>query len=338
MIKILYPLFISSLLLANSTQSLSFGAKAELPQTKKVSKKDALYTIQILSVRTLATAKKELERLPKELKKDTHLYQVGEYIAARYALSKTSEKLFSEVAQFKEYGFLDAYVLKSSSWHMSTQQIREEQSVNEPKEESSKAISENRSLSIKNSTKISKFVKSSMLLKASKAYKEGDESTAMLYYEMLLDSGYTTDKIRNNLCYLYGKRGAWDEAQRVIEQEKYAGKLLYAYAYGEVETNQDDFLKHMSQDIMIDKSGRLALLAGHYFEQREDFQRAVSFYKMSYDKNPSDLYNIFAYARSLDMQSKYDEALKQYSKILTRVNKSYKNYAQVKQRVLELRR
>jgi len=343
MIKILSSTFlVSSLLLANST--VSFNVNDVKTSPSKVSKQEALYTIQILSVKKLETAKSKLERLPMELKKDTHLYQVGKYIALRYSQSKSFKELSSYTDEFKKYGFLDSYVLKSSSWHMKTQKINLNGQNNSPivekkvQETINNPIEKKSSIQIVNNTKISKFVKSNMLLKAAKAYKEGDESTAMLYYEMLLNSGYSTDKIRNNLCYLYGKRGAWDEARRIIEKEKYAGKLLYAYAYGEIETNQDNFLEHMSQDIMIDKSGRLALLAGHYFEEREDFVRAASFYKISYDKNPSDLYNIFAYARSLDIQEKYSEALKQYSKILVRVNKNHKNYAQVEQRVLELRR
>ena len=349
MIRTLLPLLLVTQLFATSSEDLSFSyAEEQIPKKSVVSKKDSLYTLQILSVKTLKTANEKLKRLPKNLKKDTHLYQVGNYIAARYSQAQQADKLFPRIEEFKKYGFLDAYVLKSSSWHMQSQKIDEKgtakvkkivQTQEKEKDKPQQQKSESKtSLTIQNTTKISKFVKSSMLLKAAKAYKEGDESTAMLYYEMLLNSGYSTQKIRNNLVYLYGKRGAWDEAKKIIDKERYTSKLLYAYAYGEIETNQDSFLEHMSQDILIDKSGRLALLAGHYFEQRQDIERAASFFKMSYSKNPSDLYNIFAYARSLDIQENYTEALTQYTKILIRVNKNHKNYAQVERRVLELRR
>ena len=45
------------------------------------------------------------------------------------------------------------------------------------------------------------------------------EATAMVYYEMLFNSGHATRRVKNNLCYLYGKRGAWFEAKELIEQQ-----------------------------------------------------------------------------------------------------------------------
>lgn len=337
MIKITLLLLLSSLLLALESQTLSLSKNIEPIEGDDAGKLESLYTLQILSTKTIKHAKEQKELLPQNLKKETHLYRVGDYIALRYSQAQTAKELHNKIEEFKKCSFSDAYILKSTKWHMKTGRIFTTP-VEPSQVEAKTKESRTSSIEIKNHTKISKFVKSNMLLKANKAYKSGDESSAMLYYEMLLNSGYSTQKIRNNLCYLYGKRGAWDEAKKIIDKEKYASKLIYAYAYGAVETNQDSFLERMSQEIMMDKSGRLALLAGHYFEQLQDQRRAASFYKMSYEKNPSDMYNVFAYARSLDMQEKYTEAIKHYEKLLLHVNKNYKNYAQVQQRVLELRR
>lgn len=333
MIKILNALLFFSLVLVANSEDVSFSSQTTHSiKDADSGKLDNVYTVQLLSTKTINQAKHKRELLPQSLKKDTHIYKVGEYIVLRYSQTSTAKELYSKIPEFKKYSFTDAYIVKSTKWHMRTGRL-----WNMTKKQD-KTETQASSIEITNNTKISKYVKSNMLLKAQAAYKSGDESTAMLYYEMLLNSGYTTAHIRNNLCYLYGKRGAWDEAKKIIDKEKYVAKLLYAYAYGEIETNQDNFLERMSQEIMMDKSGRLALLTGHYFEQRQNMQRAALFYKMSYEKNPSDMYNVFAYARSLDIQKKYPAAIKQYKKLLTHVNKNHKNYAQVQQRVLELRR
>ncbi len=159
---------------------------------------------------------------------------------------------------------------------------------------------------------------------------------ALLYYEMLLNAGVATEKVKNNLCYLYGKRGAWFEAKKIIESEKYISKLLYAYAYGALETNQDNFMQSLGQYILLDKSGRLALLSAAYYEKRGDFPRALTYYRLAYQKNPSDLYNLFAYARALDISKHYKEALKYYKEALRHTNKNKELYSIIKKRAAQL--
>ena len=167
---------------------------------------------------------------------------------------------------------------------------------------------------------LTKYSKSNMILKANQAYKKGNETDAMIYYEMLLSSGYNNKKRKNNLCYLYGKRGAWFEAKEIIDKERYQGKLLYAYAYGAVENNQENYYQNLLPYIMIDRSGLLMLLTAYYFEKKNYFKKASSFYKMAYNKNPSNLYIMYAYARNIDSQKKYKHALLLYKKILRKTD------------------
>jgi tetratricopeptide (TPR) repeat protein len=176
-----------------------------------------------------------------------------------------------------------------------------------------------------------------MIVKADEAYKTGDEATAMVYYEMLFNSGHATRRVKNNLCYLYGKRGAWFGAKEIIEKEKYASKLIYAYAYGALESNQEGFIHNLAEYILMDKTGKLALLAGYYYEQKEDMQRALSYYKMAYEKNPSNKYNIYAYARALDIQNDDKKALRYYKKVLQKMKKSENNYNLIYNRILQLK-
>lgn len=183
---------------------------------------------------------------------------------------------------------------------------------------SSKVSNEKKSRQELSEPKISKYLQSKMILKAQEAYKDGDEMSALLYYEMIHSSGKTNPKILNNLCYLYGKRGAWFEAQKIIDKQRYTAKLLYAYAYGAVQNNQENFIHNISPYIILDRRGRIALLAGSYFENRHDLKQALAYYKMAYEKNPSDVYNIFAYARALDLNKHYALAVQYYKKAFSR--------------------
>ena len=73
----------------------------------------------------------------------------------------------------------------------------------------------------------------------------------------------------------------------------------------------------------------------YYLEKKEDMPRALSFYKMAYEKNPTDMYNIFSYARVLDIQQD-NEALSLYKNILSKVDNSHPLYATTHKRVMEL--
>ncbi|MDQ1341305.1 MAG: hypothetical protein QG567_2463 [Campylobacterota bacterium] len=110
---------------------------------------------------------------------------------------------------------------------------------------------------------------------------------------------------------------------------------MYAYAYGAVKSNQENYYNDMLPYIAVDGSGKLMMLTGYYFEKKEDMQRATSFYKMAYEKNPSDIYNIFSYARVLDMEQN-TQARVLYRDILNQVDDSHPLYATIQKRVREL--
>ncbi len=286
-------------------------------------KKSPIYTIQLFSASDIQKAKKMLSKVPNSLKKDTHLYKVGKYIAGRYSQNISSEKLKKDLEIFKNSSFKDAYILKSTLFHMDTERISDTSTERINKEK-------------KYTTKISKYSKSDIIQKAALAYKQGNENEAMIYYEMLIASGYKSKKIINNLCYLYGKRGAWFEAKRIIDKESFKRKYLYAYAYGAVSSNQKNFYENLSPYIMIDKSGRLMLLSAYYFEKNADIEKANSFYKMAYEQNPSDVYTIFAYARSEDIQNRKTKAKYLYQQILNKISSSHPLYESVSKRVSQL--
>ncbi|MDO9267107.1 MAG: hypothetical protein Q7U00_08515 [Sulfurimonas sp.] len=316
MIK-LFLLFSFSVLVFAS-DALTFG-------NEKKDIKTTIYSVQLFSEKDIAKAKTTLEKTPENIKKETFLHKIGDYVVGRYGENKSYSSMKQSLQKAKEAGYLDAYIIESTNLDMKSSLVFD--GTNEEKKQVAQKQDSN--------PKISKFDKSDILLKANNAYQSGDETGAMLYYEMLLASGYENQKIKNNLCYLYGKKGAWFQAKSTIESERHQGKLLYAYAYGAVKSNQENYYNDMLPYIAVDGSGKLMMLTGFYFEKREDMQRAISFYKMAYEKNPSDPYNIFVYARVLDMEQK-TQAAALYRDVLNKIDSSHPLYATIQKRVIEL--
>ncbi|MDQ1244562.1 MAG: hypothetical protein QG567_1201 [Campylobacterota bacterium] len=300
-----------------ASDALTFG-------DEKKDIKTTIYFVQLFSEKNIEKAKAILEKTQENIKKETFLHKSGDYIVGRYGENKSYSGMKQSLQKAKEAGFLDAYIIKSTDLDMKNSLVFAKT------QEQEKQHSE-----VDNSIiGMSKFDQSNILLKANNAYKSGNETEAMLYYEMLLASGYENQKIKNNLCYLYGKQGAWFQAKSIIESQRYQGKLLYAYAYGAVQSNQDNYYNDILPYISIDNSGKLMMLTGFYFEKREDMQRAVSFYKMAYEKNPSDPYNIFAYARVLDMEQN-TQSKTIYMDILKKIDTSHPLYAAIYKRINE---
>ncbi len=322
---LLYILFLTA---ATASQRLDFTTKESAPATTPPEeyKYIPVYTLQILSTKTIPTAHKILKKLPPRLRKDVKLYKAGNFIASRYSKAPTPKALKDYIETFKKYGFNDAYIVKTTKWHMLHNAIFSKNDTEEKKTAPAQ----------KKSYTLSQYDKSQTLIKADKAYKSGDDSMAILYYEILLNADAATSKIKNNLCYLYGKKGAWFDAKKIIDKERYIPKLLYAYAYGALETNQDNFIQSLGKYILLDRSGRLALLAGAYYEKRGDIPRALSYYKLSYEKNPSDVYNIFAFARALDLNRDHKNALKYYKEALRHINENGKLQSAINRRIIQL--
>jgi len=314
------------------------GVGVQKEEQKKDEQKRVVYAVQLFAEQDIDSAAITLGKISKNLKDVVTLHKIGNYIVGRYGQSESYAQTKTDLQKAYDAGYKDSYIITSTDVDMKNNLVQGEikkQEKQAPKVET-KEQEKKASKIEKNSTpKISKSDKSNTILKAQSAYEKGDENEAMIYYEMLLASGEKSQKIKNNLCYLYGKRGAWFQAKEIIDSEQYNGKLIYAYAYGAVENNQDNYYNDLSEYIVVDKSGRLMLLSGYYFEKREDMQRAASFYKMAYEKNSSDVYNIFAYARILDMQQNI-EALAFYKKILSKIDASHPLYIAVNVRIKEL--
>jgi len=279
-------LLFTSLVLASD--SISYGHK------------ERVFTIQLFSIKRALSKEAIMHTVPRSLQNKIHLHKVKNETVACYSQASKYKNIRKALHKVRKAGYKKAYIITTTRWYMPQKEKVEDSKNKTPK--------------------LSKYVISQMIAKANRAYKNANETRAMMYYEMLLSAGVKSEKIKNNLCYLYGKNGAWPQAKNIIDKEAYPSRLIYAYANGAVKTEQKSFYNDMSEYIMLERSGHLALLAGYYFEQNNDRKKAFEFYKMAYEKNRNDVYNIYAYARFLDIIGKKSDAIKLYMNVYKRTS------------------
>jgi len=276
--------------------------------------KKRVYCVQLFSINNSHSEKKIMNKMPLNLKDEIHFHRVKKQIIGCYSQSSKYADIKKKLKRAKRAGFKKAYIITTTRWYMPT------------KSKETKLVQPAKKI-------VSKYLVSQMISKANRAYKNGDAMQAMMYYEMLLSAGAKSEKIKNNLCYLYGKNGAWIQAKDIINKQRYQSKLLYAYANGAARTLQPNFYKNLKEYIVLDKSGHLALLAGYYFEQKHQMQKALTFYKRAYEKNKNDIYNSYAYARYLDIIGKQQEAITLYKKLYVQTKEGSNIYKAVKLRL-----
>jgi hypothetical protein len=204
-------IFIGSvLLLLTSTtfaKGISFGQTTDTKNIPLEYKQIKRYTIQLISTKTLQQAQQSVAKLPLKYKQQTHFYKVGSYVAARYSYALTTKKLKPYLQELQKYGFKDAYILQTTKWHMLHNILDNNKTLSTQVEKKSTPY------------KLSKYKYSKILLQADKAYMQGDETKALLYYELLYNTQHASQQVKINLCYLYGKQGAWYEAKELIKKQ-----------------------------------------------------------------------------------------------------------------------
>ncbi len=288
-----------------------------------------LYTIQIASWRykkkNLKEISKIIKKLPKEYEKSVYFYKIHGYLCIRSFKSDTILPLKKELSRIRKCGFENALIVKTTKLRTKINTIN----LFKKKEDKDLPVIK----IVKHS--INGYEVNDLILKADKAYQEGDIYKALRYLESVLRGGFGDYKIKNNLCYLYGKTGNWKKAKKIIKKTDNLYSLLYAYAYGALEANSPTFFSDLSEYIKKDPDGHLPLIAGLYLERRGEKALSYLYYKKSYIKNPSDFYNVFSYARSLDLQKKYKKAIDIY-KMALRLSKG-KNSRVIEDRISQLR-
>ncbi|MFH0710568.1 MAG: hypothetical protein V2A75_10180 [Pseudomonadota bacterium] len=290
---------------------LSFGAT---PTRVKAS--TPLQSLQIHSSKSFESAVHSLKNIPEYHKQYTGIYQSGDYYATRYQ-NKAYPKIPAWIINdFKKAKFNDALLLYPDPANMPIKNTifsQKPPSSQLPTRISSTGI---KPPSLQTSTPpLNRHDQTRLIIDASKAHQQHDYTQATIYYEMMVASGMKDRQILINLAYLYGREGSSSLLEKKIEGKRGINDYLYAYGVGALEAGRSDLYNTLSAHLIYDKSGKLAMLCGYFFEKENDPKRAYAFYKMAYDTAPNDPHILYAYARNADMLGDKEKALYLYTQL-----------------------
>lgn len=295
-----FSLILLALFTILTADELSFGE----PQTKQPpSKQKRTHSLQLLSSKSLDNALTAVQKVPEKYRDGVAIYQVGDYFATRYIDIYSKESLPGIIHDFQNAGFSSPIAFKFNPKRVPLK--------------NTKPITQSPPTIQTNSPTISQHDKTTLILDAQKAYEQNDFTQATIYYEMLSASGNKDRQVHLNLSYLYGKEGSFSTLERLIEKKRGVTNYLYAYGIGALESGRTDLYNDLSPHLIYDKSGKLALLCGYFFERQKNSDKASSFYTMAYNANPSDPYILYAYARNTDLKGDREKAIYLYTQILS---------------------
>lgn len=291
-----------------NANELSFGA-ASLSQSKTTAKH--LYSIQILSSKSLDDSLGAIKKVPEKYRSGLAVYQVGDYFAARYIDAPDAKSLPGIINDFKKAGFPSpiTYGYNPNRTPLNTNKIAIGKQKQTPP--STTTITAPQAIT----QTLNQHDRTRLSLDAQNAYDKHDYAQATIYYEMMVASGIKDRQTLLNLCYLYGREGSSSMMEKLVDGKRGINDYLYAYGVGALEAGRSDLYSILSPYLVYDKSGRLPMLCGYFFEQEKNNERATAFYKMAYETNPSDPHILYAYTRSVDISGDKEKALYLYTQL-----------------------
>jgi hypothetical protein len=294
---------VSMLLLLGSLggESLTF---AETPPTMQPPTSQSL---QLSVCSTREAALEVLKKSPPYYRHHVGIYQENDLFVIRYQNEKYPKILPWMIKDFKRAGFGDLFITPSTN--ALPIKLANGVSPSHPITPSLPAANGRKSdsISVRDYTRL--------IIDAAKAYDQRDYTQATIYYEMMASSGFQERQVLINLAYLYGRGGHWQLLEKKIEGKRGVNDYLYAYGIGSLEASRSDLYEVLSPHLIFDKSGRLAMLCGYFFEKEKDLERAHTFYKMAYEQAPSDPHILYAYARSADIRGEEAGAIALYTQL-----------------------
>ncbi|MDD5716545.1 MAG: hypothetical protein PHW64_01980 [Sulfuricurvum sp.] len=304
---ILFALICSALLFADELSFAETSAKASPKRS---------HVLQLASSVSLEHTAKALDKIPEKYRSGIAVYKIGNYFATRYIDIYDAAQLPPLIEDFKKMGFSSPISYKFNPDRIPLNLGKLSEKSSSP---SDNPIPNTPPLPQTNpntpALSLSEFDKTKLLIETQTAYKNHDYTQATIYHEMMVAAGFKERQILINLCYLYGRESSSAQMERAIASKRGTVDYLYAYGVGAIEANRSDLYTTLSPHLVYDKSGRLAMLCGYFFEKQNDPNRAKSFYKMAYDTNPSDPHIVYAYARSIDLSGNKDQAIFYYTQL-----------------------
>jgi tetratricopeptide (TPR) repeat protein len=321
-----------SLLLATLaySQELSFG-------NTSVAQKEG-YILQLLSTKSHDGAQATLKKVPQKYQSGIAIEQNNGFYGVRYLTVMDKQQLPQIISDFKAAGFKSPLALRANTLKVATLPPKNlnTQTAESPKV-TTRHITQPSKLSIKTLTSnLSDHDRTRLIVDAQNAFASQDYTQATIYYEMMVASGIKDKQILINLCYLYGREGSIAQMETLIEGKRGLNDYYYAYGVGALESGNRDLYTALSPQLVYDKSGRLAMLCGYFYERQNNPAKSASFYKMAHTTNPNDPYILYAYARSVDIAGDSNKAIYLYTQ-LSNINSSEEIKAASRGRISVLR-
>jgi len=262
------------------------------------------YIIQLLSTKSKSGAQNTIKKVPKKYQSGITILQSNGFYGVRYTAITDAAHLADIIHDFKAAGFKSPLAFKAKTAPAAPSQ--------------NTAINALKASKLNMETppqKLSQHDQTRLMIDAQNAYEKHDYAQATIYYEMIAASGIKDRQILLNLCYLYGREGSSSMMEKLIEGKRGINDYLYAYGVGALEAGRSDLYNVLSPHLAYDKSGRLPMLCGYFFEQEKNTQRAATFYKMAYETAPNNPHILYAYARSVDISGEKENALTLYAQL-----------------------
>jgi tetratricopeptide (TPR) repeat protein len=314
-----------------SAQELSLGDSSDNVKKSNLSTQ----ALQVHSSKTLDSAIESLKSVPVFHKQHVGIYQSGEYYATRYSNPAYPKIPRWIINDFKKAKFNTQFILVPDPNNKPIGHVRKKESM----PATTKSASVNTTKIMQYNTQVStldEHSKTRLMMDAQKAYEQRDYTQATIYYEMMVASDIKDKQILLNLCYLYGREGSSTQMEKLVEGKRGVNDYYYAYGIGALESGNRDVYTILAPQLAYDKSGRLAMLCGYFYERENNLARSASFYKIAYTANPNDPYILYAYARSVDMTGDVNNAIYLYTQ-LSNMNSSEEIKAASRGRISTLR-
>lgn len=296
------------------SQELSFG-------TTSTPKKEG-YVLQLLSTKSHDGAQATLRKVPQKYQSGIAIEQNNGFYGVRYLTVIDKQHLPQIISDFKAAGFNSPLALRASTLKTATLPPKNvsTQTSSTPKYANTPAQSSK--LNIESlPSKLSEHDRTRLIIDAQNAFASQDYTQATIYYEMMVASDIKDKQILINLCYLYGREGSTTSMEKLVEGKRGLNDYYYAYGVGALEAGNRDLYTALAPQLVYDKSGRLAMLCGYFYERQNNPAKSASFYKMAHTTNPNDPYILYAYARSVDIAGDTNKAIYLYTQ-LSNINSS----------------
>ena len=152
-----------------------------------------------------------------------------------------------------------------------------------------------------------------LLYLADRSYREGNLEKSREYYEKAFRLK-EEERIANNLLVIYVRLGEYVKADALVRKFG-SEELAYTYIMELSKKDKRKALKVTERYLSLDRKGLIHFARGYIYEGEGDRERALEEYRKAYSRDRSNPYFGYNYARLLELNRRYREALKVYEEL-----------------------